>query len=190
VLATGSSADVAPSLVLRTNQVLAALPPVGSRELETRVAAARKDGVDVLPLSPYPVRALPSHVCEAAVRAMRENRESPSRGVPSLREAISADVGAELGRAIDPEREVLIANGAMHALNLVFRSIIRPGDEVIVPCPCYFFHGCVELAGGVAVHVPMREEDGFAWDLETIAGAITPRSRAIMISSQIGRAHV
>jgi aspartate/methionine/tyrosine aminotransferase len=185
VLATGSSANLAPAPTLHPNPVLASLPPVGSRELETRVAAAQRTGVDVLPLSPYPVRSLPPHVLDAAERAMRENRESPSRGLSSLREAIADDLGPELGRTFDPQREVLVTNGAMHALNLVFRAILRPGDEVIVPAPCYFFHGCVELAGGVTVHVPMREEDGFAWDHEAIKRAITPRSRAIMISSPV-----
>jgi aspartate/methionine/tyrosine aminotransferase len=185
VLATGSLANLAPMPVLLPNPVLEALPAVGSRELETRVAAARRDGVDVLPLNPYPVRTLPAHVLEAAKRAMRENQESPSRGLRSLREAIADDIRPELGRAVDPESEVLVTNGAMHALNLVFRSILRPGDEVVVPAPCYFFHGCIELAGGVAVHVPMREEERFAWDHAAIRRAITRRARAIIVSSPV-----
>ena len=90
----------------------------------------------------------PPHVRRAVDRAITKNSEAPARGLPELRVAIAEKVGTEIGHTVDPDRNVLIANGAMQALNLVFRATLDPGDEVIIPSPCYFFGGCVALAGG------------------------------------------
>lgn len=169
----------------RAARRLAALPPVGSRELAERVAAARQQGVDVLALSPYPLRSLPPHVVAAAERAVHENEEAPSRGRLDLRCVVAVQVGREIGRAIDPATEVLVTNGAMQALNLVFRAVLEPGDEVVIPAPCYFFHGPVHLAGGMPVHVPMREATGWAWAMDRIAAAITPRTRVLVVSTPV-----
>lgn len=170
---------------LSGERFLARLPSVGSRALEARIVEARRRGIDVLRLSPYPVRPLPEHVSEAAQRAIRENREAPTRGLPALREAIAATVMSETGRTIDPAREVVVTNGGMNALNVVFRALLAPGDEVLIPAPSYFFHGPVTLAGGCPVHVLMSEEHGFAWDHDALREAITPRTRAILISSPV-----
>ncbi len=161
------------------------LSPVGSRMLGSWVDAARERGVDVLPLMPYSERPTEPYVVEAVEREIHLNREAPSRGLPELRAAVSAYIGDEIGRSVDPKTEVLITNGGMQALNLVFRSILNPGDEVIIPAPCYFFGGCVELAGGHPVHVQMDEADGFAWDIERIAAAITSRSVAIVVTTPV-----
>ena len=64
----------------------------------------------------------------------------------------------------------------MHALSLVFRALLEPGDEVIVPVPCYFFGGLIERAGGVFVPVP-------GWDPEAIERAVTPSSRALVLTN-------
>jgi aminotransferase len=164
---------------------LCELPRVGSRALADHVQAARQRGIDVLELVPYPVRTLPSHVIAAAERAIAENQEAPSQGLPRLRRAVARRLGMEIGREINPDTEVLVTSGAMQGLSIVFRALLEPGDEVVIPSPCYFFHGCIELAGGVAVHVPMAEETGFAWDMEAIAAAITPRTRAIVVNTPV-----
>ena len=60
----------------------------------------------------------------------------------------------------------------MHALSLCFRSLLEPGDEVIVPTPCYFFGGLIERAGG------RLRRRWPSWDPEAIERAVTPESRA------------
>lgn len=161
------------------------MPPVGSRLLASQVKAARRRGVDVLPLMPYAERALSPEAIEAVVREIRRNREAPSRGLPELREVVADCIGGEIGQPVDPEAGVLITNGSMQALNLVFRAILDPGDEVIIPAPCYFFGGCVEMAGGRPVHVPMDEAAEYAWDVECIAAAVTPRTVAIVVNTPV-----
>ena len=130
-------------------------------------------GRDVLPLKGSVAAPLPAHVREAVAGALDEHGETPpSRGRLELREAI----GRSLPAPADPERELLVTNGAMHALSLVFRALLEPGDEVIVPTPCYFFAGLVERAGGVFVPVPIG-------DPGAIERAVTPRSKALVLTN-------
>jgi aspartate/methionine/tyrosine aminotransferase len=103
----------------------------------------------------------------------------PSRGHAALRESIARSLPAPA----DPEREILVTNGAMHALSVAFRALLEPGDEVIVPTPCYFFAGVVERAGGVFVPVPSREEDAWRWDPDAIERAVTRRTRTLVLTN-------
>ena len=77
----------------------------------------------------------------------------PSRGLAGLRDALAGELRRSTGRAVDPDAEILVTNGAMHALALCFRSLVRPGDEVVVPAPCFFFEGPIRAAGATPVYV-------------------------------------
>lgn len=139
--------------------------------LERRLA-----GADLIPLRGTAAAPLPAHVREAVQTALDEHAATPpSRGHVGLRE----EIGRLLG--VDPEREVLVTNGAMHALGIVFRALLEPGDEVIVPTPAYFFGGPIERAGGSAVEVPSRAEEGWHWDAQAIERAVTARTRALVL---------
>ena len=121
-------------------------------------------------------RPLPDHVREAAVTALSEHgRTPPSRGLLELREAI--------GRLHDrdPEREVLVTNGAQHALALAFRALLEPGEAAIVPSPAYFFGGPIEAAGGRPIYVPSGEADGWRLDLEAIERAVDAQTRVLVV---------
>ena len=164
---------------------VARLPDVGSRNLALRVQAARARGVDVLPLLPYAERPVPPEVAEAVVAELSRNREAPSRGLPELLEALVEYLAGEIGIALDPDANILVTNGAMQGINVVFRAILDPGDEVLVPAPCFFFGGCVELAGGRPVYVQMDEDSGFAWDLDRLEAAITGRTVAVVVNTPV-----
>ena len=127
-----------------------------------------------MPLYGTPAPALPPHVVEAVAAALGAASPAPHpRGLPGLRARL-ASVVAATGRRVDPERELVVTNGAMHALGLCFRSLLDPGDEVVVPAPCFFFEGPIRSAGGVPVYVPGSPEDGWAWDAEALARAVGP----------------
>jgi aminotransferase len=82
----------------------------------------------------------------------------------------------------DPIHEILITVGVSEALYLVMNALLDPGDEVIIPTPC--FVSCqaeVILAGGVAVEIPSCPEDNFQLDPQQIRAAITPRTKVIFI---------
>lgn len=134
---------------------------------------------DMLPLKGTIAAPLPSHVREAVMAALDEHAITPpSRGNLALREAIARSLPAPA----DPEREILVTNGAMHALSITFRAILQVGDEVIVPTPCYFFRGLIERAGGVFIPVPTPETD-WRWDSAAIEAAVTPKSRVLVLTN-------
>lgn len=173
---------------LQTERFLSArcreLPVVCSKETAARVAELERAGRDVLPLKPYPDVPLPPHVIEAAERAIRENRSVPGTGAPALKDAISAKLLAETGSTYDRD-QVVITSGAMQALNLIFRVVLDPGDEVLYNTPSYFFFGGIQMVGGVPVTVPTDEATAHRWDLEAIERAVTPRTKLLAVHSPV-----
>jgi aspartate/methionine/tyrosine aminotransferase len=130
-------------------------------------------GRDMLTLKGTLAAPVPAHVREAVAAALDEHAVTPpSRGQIALREAIARSLPAPA----DPERGILVTNGAMQALGLVLRAMLQRGDEVIVPVPCYFFAGLIERAGGVFVPVP-------GWDPDAIERAVTARSRMLILTN-------
>ena len=149
-------------------------------EMPSIAAERALAGKDMLPLKGTISAPLPPHVRDAVAAALDEHAATPpSRGHAALREAIARSLPAPA----DPEREILITNGAMHALSLAFRALLQPGDEAIVPTPCYFFAGLIERAGGVFIPVASREQDGWRWDPDAIERAVTPKGRVLVLTN-------
>ena len=146
-----------------------------------RAGRSARAGVRVLPLAGAPVLPMPEHVRRAVAEAMDQPDPRDSRGLPELRAAIAAGLERDHGLRIDPERRLLITHGAMHGLSLVLRTVLAPGDEVIVPTPTFFFHGFICDAGATPVYVPSREGDGWKIDLAGLEAAVTPRSRVLLL---------
>jgi aminotransferase len=124
---------------------------------------------------------MPEHVRRAVAEAMKQPDPHDTRGLPELRAAIAAELEREHGLRVDPERRLLITHGAMHGLSLVLRTVLAPGDEVIVPTPTFFFDGTIREAGATPAYVPSRECDGWAIDLAGLEAAVTSRSRAVLL---------
>jgi aminotransferase len=82
----------------------------------------------------------------------------------------------------DPRKEVLVTVGVSEALDLAMRAILSPGDEVLVPEPCYVsYKACVSLAGGVPVAVPTKMADDFRVTVEQLEALVTSRTKALLI---------
>jgi methionine aminotransferase len=111
------------------------------------------------------------------------NQYPPMPGVPALRQAMADKMLALYGLHCDPATEVTVTAGATQAIFTALLAVVHPGDEVIVLEPCYdSYVPNIELAGGVAVRVPLTP-GSFRPDFDRIAAAITPRTRAILINS-------
>jgi aspartate/methionine/tyrosine aminotransferase len=128
----------------------------------------------------------PSFICEAAARSLKDGETfyTYQRGIPELRQAIARYHERVYRKAFDPER-FFVTSGGMAAMQIVFRMISGPGDEVLVPTPAWpNFVGAITVAGARAVGVPMAI-DGRGWQLDTerLEQAITPRTRALVINS-------
>ncbi len=148
------------------------------------MAWLRAAGAPVLPLGGAPVVPLPAHVAAAAVRALADRvGRIPSRGLPRLREAIADTLSREWGTKVDPEQQLLITNGAMQGLDICFRSLLKPGDHVVIPSPAFFFSGLLKAAGLETTYAPGLEERSWAWDLDRIRKSIRPSTRALVVCS-------
>jgi aspartate aminotransferase/aminotransferase len=157
---------------------------VGSRELEDKIRRAVRQGVDVLSLEGSPRLPLCSDVRAAAVAALADPWPQPSHGAPELVSAIAAAWQREHGTGIE-ERNVLVSNGATQGLNVLFRALLAPGDNVVVPAPNFFFSGAVALARGEIRHVPFGVERDWTWDPGALERAIDSRTRAIVFSNPV-----
>ncbi len=111
------------------------------------------------------------------------NQYAQMAGMPALREAIAEKVEALYAAAYDVEREITVTAGATQALFTAVAAMVHPGDEVIVFEPVYDSYApAVELQGGKVVRLRLAAPD-YRPDWTTVAAAITPRTRMIMINS-------
>lgn len=165
------------------NDVIAACPPSGIRRFFD-IAAEMEDVISLGVGEPDFVT--PWRVREAGIYALEHGYTTytSNAGLPQLRELICTDLAKRYGADYSPTDECLITTGVSEGLDLALRVLLNPGDEVIVPEPCYVaYEPCVAFAGGTPVRVPTRWEDGFAVDADVVAAAITPRTKAILIGS-------
>jgi aminotransferase len=126
----------------------------------------------------------PEAILEAGVRSLRagETHYTSNSGKLELRQAIADHLKSRYDVQYDPENEVLITVGVSEALYLVMNALLDPGDEVIIPTPCFVaYQAEVLLAGGVPVEIPSCPEDNFQLDPRRIRAAITPRTKLIFI---------
>jgi len=127
----------------------------------------------------------PWHIREAAIFALEKGRTSytSNLGLLKLREAIATHLTAHFGVSYSPKDQILIAVGVSEAMDLAFRAVLNPGDEVIYHEPCYVSYAPgIAMAYGVPVAVACRAEDGFAVRAENIEKAITPRSKVLVLN--------
>ena len=122
---------------------------------------------------------------EAEAGHMRagRNQYAPMPGLPALRQAIASMYRSSYGRDYDPDTEVTITSGATEAIFDAIAACVHAGDEVIVLEPCYdSYVPAIELNGGVPVVVSLRFPD-YSVDWDAVRGAITPRTRLLMINT-------
>jgi aminotransferase len=165
------------------NEVISACPPSGIRRFFD--IAAEMDDVISLGVG-EPDFVTPWRVREAGIYALENGYTTytSNHGLLRLRELICADLADRYGAQFSPRTECLITTGVSEGLDLALRVLLNPGDEVIVPEPCYVaYEPNVAFAGGVSVRVPTRWEDDFAVDPAVVEAAITPRTKAILIGS-------
>jgi aspartate aminotransferase len=127
----------------------------------------------------------PHHIQAAATEAMRKGytHYAPVAGIPQLREAVARKLKQENGIAYLPS-EIVLANGAKQAVTNAIFATIDSGDEAIFLAPFWVaYEGILRMAGGVPVILPSSISDGFKVSSRTIAAAITPRTKLLLINS-------
>lgn len=127
----------------------------------------------------------PRALRDALTRATNQGRNqyAPMTGIPPLREQIALKTERLYGRRISADIEITVTSGATEAIFAAIACSVGAGDEVIVLDPCYdCYEPAIELAGGRAVHVPLRLPD-FGVDWQRVKDAVTPKTRMIMVNT-------
>lgn len=165
------------------NPAVVACPPSGIRRFFD-IAASMEDVISLGVGEPD--YATPWRIREAGIYALESGitTYTSNAGLLELREAICADLDRRYGLSYRPADECLITAGVSEGLDLALRALLAPGEEVLIPEPCYVAYGpCVSLAGGTPVSVATSGVDGFRLHADRIAAAITPKTKAILLSS-------
>jgi len=127
----------------------------------------------------------PEVITRAAEIAMAggSTHYTQSLGLPDLREALALRYRDHYGVEVDPDN-IVVTQGTSPAMLLMFGALLDPGDEVIMPDPCYpAYPNYVTFLGGVPRLVRVRAQDGFRYRPDEVRAAIGPRTKAIMINS-------
>ncbi|MBJ3761172.1 pyridoxal phosphate-dependent aminotransferase [Maribius pontilimi] len=131
----------------------------------------------------------PEHIVEAGRKALADGAHgyTPANGLPALREGVADDLAARHGlsgdTAVHPDRVVIVPGGkpTMFFACLMFG---RPGVEILYPNPGFpIYESVINYTGATPVPIALREENGFAFDADTVLGQITDATRLIIINS-------
>ncbi|RIK41438.1 MAG: pyridoxal phosphate-dependent aminotransferase [Chloroflexi bacterium] len=166
----------------RLSRRVTAVPPSGIRKYFD--IASTMDDVITLGIG-EPDFVTPEPILRAGIESLAQGHTAytSNSGIPALREAVIQKLQQQYGaRAYDPVREVLITVGVSEAMYLVMQALLDPGDEVIVPQPCFVaYTASVILAEGNVVDIPTYARNDFKVNPADIEAAITPRTKAILI---------
>jgi aspartate aminotransferase len=170
--------------MITTAPILDRIQPSASYVVTQRARELRASGIDVVTISSgEPDFPTPPHVCDAAYEAMRrgETGYTAADGTPALKAAIIAKFKRENGLDFTP-KEISVGSGAKQVIHAALLATLAPGDEVILPTPCWVsYRDIAALAEGVAVPVPCPQNNGFKLRPEDLEAAITPRTKFLLL---------
>ena len=165
---------------------LSPVKPSPSIAAKARVDALRGEGRTIIDFTiGEPDFPTPQHIVEGGIQALKEGhtRYTATAGTPALRAAIARKLERENRLAFRPE-EIVVGCGAKHIIYNAFAATLNDDDEVIVPAPYWVsYPDMVALHGGKPVVVPCSAEDGFKLSAASLAAAITPRTRWLILNT-------
>ena len=166
-------------------QRLGAAPVAATVAMTVRARALRAAGAEVIPLTiGEPDFATPKHAIEAAYKAALagQTKYPPQDGTPALKEAVQRKFRRENGLdfALD---QIMVGNGGKQVIYDAIMATVDPGDEVVIPRPCWTAYPLMtKLAGGVPVSVNCPENNGFKLRAEDLEAAITGRTKLLVLN--------
>ena len=165
----------------RISPVVQAIPPSGIRRFFD-IAAEMEDVISLGVGEPDFVT--PWSIRESCVYGLEQGYTSytANRGLWELREEICALQKRNFNIDYDPKTNVLVTVGVSEALDIAMRAILTPGDEILIPEPCYVsYKACASLAGAVAVAVPAKIENNFSITPADLEVHVTNKTKALLI---------
>ncbi len=171
----------------RASKRVVGVQPSATVAVSDKARAMAAQGLDVINLGGgEPDFDTPPHIVDAALEAIRQGHTHyvSSAGLRELRAAIADKLREENGLEFDPDAEIIVTPGAKLALFAAIMATVDEGDEVLILDPAWVSYvPCVQLAGGVAVHVPLSTEDGFRVTDAKLRQKLTPRAKLLILNS-------
>lgn len=162
------------------------ISPSSTLAIDSKFKQMKAEGVDVVGFGTgEPDFDTPDYIKKAAVEAIAggKTKYTPAAGTMELRRAICDKLKRENGLDYEPN-QIVVTNGAKHALVNTFMAILNEGDEVIIPSPYWVsYPEMVKIADGVSVIIETKEEDEFKFTAKEFEDAITPKTRALVLNS-------
>lgn len=166
---------------------LEGIEPSETLVIYDKVRRLRSEGRTIIDLSGgQPDFPTPANIKEAAKKALDDNYTfySESSGLLELRRAVADKLRREQNIDVSPVSEIIVTLGGKEALFAALQATISPGDEILITDPCYVsYKACIQLAGGIPISVPLKEENDFKISYDNLAKAITPRTRMVVLNS-------
>ncbi|MDI6642855.1 MAG: pyridoxal phosphate-dependent aminotransferase [Candidatus Hodarchaeaceae archaeon] len=124
----------------------------------------------------------PAHIKKAAEEALARGmtKYTPSAGLPELREAVAEHLATKGIKTT--AKNIIITPGAKHAIFCAMAATLDPGDEVIIPSPCWTYEAMVRIVGGKPVFVKTSAENGFKLKVEDVQKMLTPKTRMLLLN--------
>lgn len=127
----------------------------------------------------------PWHIRNAGIRSLEEGRTyyTSNNGLMEFRQEIANYQNRRFGLEYDAASEVIVTVGGSEAIDLALRATVNPGDEVIVPEPCFVCYApLVSMAGGIPVPLPLKWSNSFKLTPEELKGALSPKTKGIILA--------
>lgn len=163
------------------NKTVMKIPPSGIRKFFD--LAAKMEDVISLGVG-EPDFVTPWSIREAGIYSLEKGRThyTANSGLLELRQECAAYMKRKYDISYDPESEILITVGGSEAIDLMLRTLIEPGDEVLIPEPCFVcYKPCTLISGGVPVIIETKEEDEFRLTPEQLREKITDRTKILIL---------
>ena len=168
------------------SRIIQALEPSATLAMAAKARELKAAGKKIYDFSVgEPDFNTPEHICQAATKAMRDGHThyTASSGIIELRTAVAKDYQQRHGLQYNP-LQVIVSNGAKHALHNAFTVLCDPGDEVIIPAPYWVSYAeLVKLASGKPVIVPTEEAADFKLTPAKLRAALTPKTKILLLCS-------
>ncbi len=162
------------------------IQPSATIAVSTKARQLKAEGRDIISLSAgEPDFETPDNIKEAAIRAMREGktRYTDVDGIPELKAAVVAKFKRDNELTYKPS-QVSVGTGGKQVLYNALLSTLNPGDEVLIPAPCWVSYAdIVLLGGGKPIFIPCKIEDNYKLQPAALAAAITPKTKWFLFNA-------
>jgi aminotransferase len=163
------------------------IPFSGIREVFEEIVRREKNGERIIHLEiGRPDFDTPTHIKEKAKWALDEGHVhyTSNSGLPEFRGAISQKLQMDNGLDYNPSNEIIVTIGANEAVFIAMMALLNPGDEVLVPSPCWtHYYQCARLSGAIPIPVPLKRENDYLPLVEDLEQCLTSRSKMLVINS-------